>query len=276
MTAYNQVNGSTMTEHRTLVQDVLRGEWGFDGCNVSDWTAARNTVRALRGGLDVAMPGPRTVYGAPLAEVVRTGEVTEAEVDAAVRRVLLLAARTGCLDGVLTAVGPAEVPRGPTAGRWPVRSPGGPVSCCATSRWARGGHCRWMPPRSAGSPSSGRPHARHGCSAAGPRPSFPTRSSPRWKGCAPHSPMTSRSPSRPHADPRSRVAHAREGFTLRARYLAADGQAARRDRAIRRQGAGDGPLPRGRHPAEPARRRTDRQLHPAGHRPPHPRRLRHR
>lgn len=61
MTAYNTVNGTTMTEHHHLVNEVLRGEWGFDGFNVSDWTAARDTVGALRGGLDVAMPGPQTV-----------------------------------------------------------------------------------------------------------------------------------------------------------------------------------------------------------------------
>ncbi|WP_206502264.1 glycoside hydrolase family 3 protein [Streptomyces chrestomyceticus] len=110
MTAYNQVNGVTMTEHRELVAGVLRGEWGFDGANVSDWTAARDTVRALRGGLDIAMPGPRTVFGAPLAAAVRDGRVTEDEVDDAVRRVLLLAARTGCLEGVPAAVAPEDVP----------------------------------------------------------------------------------------------------------------------------------------------------------------------
>ncbi|MFD7920475.1 glycoside hydrolase family 3 protein [Streptomyces sp. NPDC059740] len=112
MTAYNQVNGVTMTEHRDLVQGVLRGEWDFDGANVSDWTAARDTVGALRGGLDLAMPGPRTVYGPALAEAVREGRVEEAEVDEAVRRVLLLAARTGALEGVAPAVDPAEVPAG--------------------------------------------------------------------------------------------------------------------------------------------------------------------
>ncbi|WP_317443130.1 glycoside hydrolase family 3 C-terminal domain-containing protein [Streptomyces collinus] len=88
-----------MTEHRHLVEEVLRGEWGFDGCNVSDWTAARDTVGALEGGLDVAMPGPGTVYGEALARAVRDGRVTEAAVDAAVRRVLRLAARVGVLDG---------------------------------------------------------------------------------------------------------------------------------------------------------------------------------
>ncbi|MEV8296745.1 glycoside hydrolase family 3 protein [Streptomyces rochei] len=104
MTAYNSVNGPTMTEHRHLVQEVLRGAWGFDGFNVSDWMAARSTTGALRGGLDVAMPGPGTVYGEALARAVRAGEVTEAEVDAAVRNVLRLAARVGVLDGAEPAV----------------------------------------------------------------------------------------------------------------------------------------------------------------------------
>ncbi|MFI6701737.1 glycoside hydrolase family 3 protein [Streptomyces sp. NPDC050509] len=104
MAAYNQVNGSTMTEHRYLQNDVLRGEWGFDGYIVSDWLAARSTVGALLGGLDVAMPGPRTVYGEALAAAVRAGDVAESAVDDAVRRVLLLAARVGALDGAPAAV----------------------------------------------------------------------------------------------------------------------------------------------------------------------------
>ncbi|MFF9338172.1 MULTISPECIES: glycoside hydrolase family 3 protein [unclassified Streptomyces] len=104
MTAYNQVNGVTMTEHRHLVQDVLRGEWGFDGFNVSDWMAARSTTGDITGGLDVAMPGPGTVYGEHLAAAVRAGEVEESAVDAAVRNVLRLAARVGALEGAPAAV----------------------------------------------------------------------------------------------------------------------------------------------------------------------------
>ncbi|WP_340379968.1 glycoside hydrolase family 3 C-terminal domain-containing protein [Streptomyces sp. SS7] len=104
MTAYNTVNGTTMTEHHHLVNEVLRGEWGFDGYNVSDWMAARDTVAALRGGLDVAMPGPRTVYGEALAQAVRDGRLAESEVDEAVRRVLRLAARVGVLADAEPAV----------------------------------------------------------------------------------------------------------------------------------------------------------------------------
>ncbi|MER7967475.1 beta-glucosidase family protein [Streptomyces sp. NPDC096080] len=115
MTAYNAVNGTTMTEHRHLVNEVLRGEWGFDGCNVSDWTAARSTRGAAEGGLDIAMPGPDTVYGPPLARAVRAGEIDESVVDAAARNVLRLAARVGLLDGAEPVVAEPPAPVDGTA-----------------------------------------------------------------------------------------------------------------------------------------------------------------
>ncbi|MFF8615605.1 beta-glucosidase [Streptomyces sp. NPDC015350] len=104
MSAYNAVNGTTMTEHDALQNGVARGAWGFDGVIVSDWLAARDTVAAINGGLDVAMPGPQTVFGPALAAAVRAGKVAESTVDAAVRRVLLLAARLGLLAGAAPAV----------------------------------------------------------------------------------------------------------------------------------------------------------------------------
>ncbi|MFD9003429.1 glycoside hydrolase family 3 C-terminal domain-containing protein [Streptomyces sp. NPDC059582] len=109
MTAYNTVNGTTMTEHHHLVDEVLRGEWGFDGFNVSDWMAARDTTAAIAGGLDVAMPGPQTVYGDALVQAVHDGAVDETDVDAAVRNVLRLAARVGILEGAEPAV--TELPQ---------------------------------------------------------------------------------------------------------------------------------------------------------------------
>ncbi|MGW1085731.1 beta-glucosidase [Streptomyces sp. NPDC002596] len=112
MAAYNQVNGSTMTEHRYLQNAVLRGEWGFDGSIVSDWLAARSTGAAINGGLDIAMPGPKTVYGKALAAAVRAGEVEESVVDGAVRNVLRLAARVGILHGAPPVVDPADHPTG--------------------------------------------------------------------------------------------------------------------------------------------------------------------
>ncbi|WP_157531888.1 MULTISPECIES: beta-glucosidase [unclassified Kitasatospora] len=107
MAAYNSVNGPTMSEHDKLNNRVLREEWGFDGVLVSDWTGARDTVRSALGGLDVAMPGPATVYGEHLVKAVQEGLVPERTVDEMARRVLRLAARVGLLAGAPAAV-PAD------------------------------------------------------------------------------------------------------------------------------------------------------------------------
>lgn len=57
MTAYNRVNGRYMSEHRELLDGVLRAEWGFTGVTVSDWWGTHDAVAAAEGGLDVEMPG---------------------------------------------------------------------------------------------------------------------------------------------------------------------------------------------------------------------------
>ncbi len=109
MSAYNGVNGTSMTEHHQLQNGILRGEWGFDGFVVSDWTGARSTVGAITGGTDVAMPGPGTVFGPALAAAVRTGDVDKSIVDDAVRRVLHLAVRVGALAGSDPSEPPATI-----------------------------------------------------------------------------------------------------------------------------------------------------------------------
>ncbi|MEO6081532.1 MAG: glycoside hydrolase family 3 C-terminal domain-containing protein [Umezawaea sp.] len=104
MCAYNGVNGHTMSENGLLQDGLLKGEWGFDGVVVSDWTAAKTTVATAMSGLDIAMPGPGNPWGAKLVDAVRSGEVPESVVDEMVRRVLRLAGRVGLLEGVEPAV----------------------------------------------------------------------------------------------------------------------------------------------------------------------------
>jgi beta-glucosidase len=106
MSAYNGVNGLSMASNGPLQSGVLKQEWGFDGVVVSDWRAARDTVGAALGGLDIAMPALENPWGAKLVAAVRSGEVPESEIDDKVRRVLRLAARVGVLDGVPPAVAP--------------------------------------------------------------------------------------------------------------------------------------------------------------------------
>lgn len=57
MTAYNAVNGTAMSEHKSLNCDVLKEEFGFDGYVVSDWFATGGAAASVNGGVDVEMPG---------------------------------------------------------------------------------------------------------------------------------------------------------------------------------------------------------------------------
>jgi len=105
MSAYNGVNGSPMAANGRLQDDILKGEWGFDGVVVSDWRAARSTVGAALGGLDIAMPQLENPWGAALVEAVRSGEVPESAIDDKVRRVLRLAVRVGAFSDLPEVAG---------------------------------------------------------------------------------------------------------------------------------------------------------------------------
>jgi beta-glucosidase len=113
MAAYNGVNGATMTEN-ALLSEPLKGEWGFDGVVVSDWLAARDTVRAGEAGLDLVMPALNSPWCDQLVAAVDAGKVSAEAIDAKVRRLLLLAARVGALEQVEPAA-PAPAPLAPPA-----------------------------------------------------------------------------------------------------------------------------------------------------------------
>ncbi|GII27977.1 glycoside hydrolase family 3 C-terminal domain-containing protein [Planotetraspora mira] len=108
MSAYNGVNGATMSEN-ALLAEPLKGEWGFDGVVVSDWGAVRSTVASALAAQDLAMPGPNEHWGDALASAVRSGDVPEAAIDDKVRRLLRLAVRVGALaEGARGETRPAE------------------------------------------------------------------------------------------------------------------------------------------------------------------------
>ncbi|GIE91137.1 beta-glucosidase family protein [Actinoplanes regularis] len=109
MSAYNSVNGTSMAQNGRLQDEILKREWGFDGVVVSDWRAARDTVGAALGGLDIAMPAMDNPWGPRLAEAVRSGSVPIEVIDDKVRRVLRLAARVGALgDAPVPVVAPLD------------------------------------------------------------------------------------------------------------------------------------------------------------------------
>ncbi|GAA2355257.1 glycoside hydrolase family 3 C-terminal domain-containing protein [Saccharopolyspora halophila] len=100
MAAYNSVNGRTMTENSTLVNDILKDEWGWDGVLMSDWFATRSLKAAADGGLDLAMPGPTSPWSdGVLQKAVEDGEIAESVLDDKVLRLLRLADRVGAIGG---------------------------------------------------------------------------------------------------------------------------------------------------------------------------------
>ena len=110
MSAYNAVNGIPAPANELLLQRILRGEWGFSGAvvgdvdNVSDmWRkgghefskdAAEASAAALKAGNDLCSG---KTYEA-LADAVKRGLVTEADIDAALRRLFTLRFRLGQFD----------------------------------------------------------------------------------------------------------------------------------------------------------------------------------
>jgi len=110
MASYNEIDGMPSHANRWLLRDVLRGEWGFDGVLVSDYSAieelatfhhvepdlASAAVRALEAGVDSDLPDGRAFR--TLVDSVRAGRVSEELLDGAVRRILDLKFRAGLFE----------------------------------------------------------------------------------------------------------------------------------------------------------------------------------
>ncbi len=88
MCSYNKINGAFGSEHHRLLVEILKDEWGFEDFVVSDWGAVHDRVAALKGGLDLEMPGPRDLRVKAVVEAVQSGELSESILDEAVRRIL--------------------------------------------------------------------------------------------------------------------------------------------------------------------------------------------
>jgi len=109
MSAFNSLNGVPATANPFLLGKVLRGEWGFNGFVVSDYTAvmeltnhgialdaATATRKAITAGVDVDMMSH--FYDTQLPALVQSGAVPIAVVDEAVRRVLRVKFATGLFE----------------------------------------------------------------------------------------------------------------------------------------------------------------------------------
>ena len=91
MCSYNRINGVYASENKTLLTDILREKWGFDGLVMSDWGAVNDRVAGIKAGLDLEMPSSGGINDKRIIEAVQNGVLREEELDKAAYRVLCLA-----------------------------------------------------------------------------------------------------------------------------------------------------------------------------------------
>jgi beta-glucosidase len=109
MTSFNDYDGVPATGNKYLVTDILRKAWGFDGFVVTDYTSINEMVNhgvvandqeagelAISAGVDMDMQGD--VFHRFLAQSVREGRVSVAQIDAAARRILRLKFELGLFE----------------------------------------------------------------------------------------------------------------------------------------------------------------------------------
>ncbi len=112
MSSYNLYKGQHVCHNKVLLNDILKGEWGFDGAVISDWGGTHDTDEAIHNGLDLEFgswtnglsEGTKNAYdnyymAFPYYQKIKKGEVGTKELDDKVRRVLRLMFRTSMATG---------------------------------------------------------------------------------------------------------------------------------------------------------------------------------
>lgn len=99
MNAYNKVNGPHCSANSYLNNDVLKGDFGFDGCVMTDWGGAHSTQGVAKGGTDLEMPTGAYMNATRLMPLVEQGKISREIIDDKVRRILRTILRVGLLDG---------------------------------------------------------------------------------------------------------------------------------------------------------------------------------
>ena len=97
MSAYNKVDGKHCAENKELLTDILRDEWGFKGCVVSDWGAVHDEAAALTAGNDLVLPGPKPMKDAEKA--LQDGTLTEEALDNCVKNILYMLVHLNVFHG---------------------------------------------------------------------------------------------------------------------------------------------------------------------------------
>jgi beta-glucosidase len=97
MCSYNRLNDHYASNNDWLLNQTLKGDWGFAGMVMSDWGASHDTTD-LAKGLDLEMPTPQNFQPAKIKGALADGKLTQAELDGAIHRFLRTVIAQGWLD----------------------------------------------------------------------------------------------------------------------------------------------------------------------------------
>ena len=98
MTSYNLINSVHASQHPHLINEVLKGDWKFDGLVMSDWTSTYDGVAAANSGLDLEMPSGQHMSRDTLLPAIKSGKLSVATIDDKVQRMLRVMFRFGFFD----------------------------------------------------------------------------------------------------------------------------------------------------------------------------------
>ena len=98
MSSYNKLDGEYTQQSYDLLTKILRDEWGFEGIVMTDWGSKEGTVKAVAAGNDLMMPGNATETQR-IVDAVKSGELSEADLDRNVRNMLNYIVKTPRFKG---------------------------------------------------------------------------------------------------------------------------------------------------------------------------------
>lgn len=98
MTSYNGLNGKWTAENRELIEDVLRGDWGFTGMVMTDWGGGKHPERMVAAGNDLLEPG-RESHIQAIIKAVEEGRLDVEDLDTNCKRILQMVVKTHSYAG---------------------------------------------------------------------------------------------------------------------------------------------------------------------------------
>ena len=98
MTSYNYINDTYTSESKDLVETILRDEWGYEGTVMTDWFGGKDGAKQMWAGNDMLQPGKKEQFDSIVAGV-KSGKLSEADLDRSVSRTLNLVERSPRFQG---------------------------------------------------------------------------------------------------------------------------------------------------------------------------------